>query len=739
MNKKLLFRSTLILIFSTFSLANINKAQQLNLSTDSQAKTPTSTSPITQIDPIVTTPKQVERLDRGLVAVRSNSSKVFISWRLFGTDPSDLTFNIYRAGVKLNSVPLSSVTNYEDITTTNSTYTIRPVLNNTEQQETKPVTVWAQNFLSIPMEPPAAGITPTAEAYTYSANDCSVGDVDGDGEYEIIVKWDPSNSKDNSLSGYTGNVFIDAYKLNGTRLWRIDLGKNIRAGAHYTQFIVYDLDGDGKAEMACKTADGTIDGTGVVIGSATADYRSTAGYILTGPEFLTVFNGETGKAMATTNYLPARGTVSTWGDSYGNRVDRFIAAVAYLDGAKPSLIMGRGYYTRLVRVAWDWRNGQLTQRWTFDSNTAGNGTYAGQGNHQMATGDFDGDGKDEVINGSSAINDNGSGLWTDLKGHGDAMHLSDMDPDLDGQEEWMCHEEPAKYGATGESFRNAKTGQLLWGVPGTTDIGRAMAADIDPQYPGYELWGAADANVYTCKGVAISAKRPSYNFGIWWDGDLSRELLDGTKLDKWNTTTKASERLFTVYDYGTASSNNSTKSNPGLMADILGDWREEMIFRSTDSKNLLLFTTNIPSPYRIYTLMHDTQYRTAIAWQNSAYNQPPNPSFFLGTSMKTAPVPNIVYAGPVPTFRFPEKTISEPLPVYPNPVKDILNIDLKTTHNNLTLALSNSSGQLIMDVRGDISYLNSFVNSRIKSLQTGIYILKIKDDSKVYTAKIIKE
>ena len=717
MNKKLLFRVTVFLISVLFLFSNSNYAQ----------------------DAVVNTPKQVERLDRGLVAVRANANKVFISWRLFGTDPSEITFNLYRGGVKLNTTPISTSTNYEDAISTNSTYTVRAVLNNIEQQESKPVTVWAQTYLNIPIEAPAGGTTPSGEGYTYSANDCSVGDVDGDGEYEIIVKWDPSNSKDNSIAGYTGNVYLDAYKLNGTKLWRIDLGKNIRAGAHYTQFMVYDLDGDGKAEIACKTADGTIDGTGVIIGTATADYRTVNGYVLSGPEFLTIFNGETGKAMATTNYLPARGTVSSWGDNYGNRVDRFIAAVAYVDGARPSLIMGRGYYTRLVRVAWDWRNGQLTQRWIFDSNTTGNSNYAGQGNHQMAIGDTDGDGKDEIFNGSSAINDNGSGLWTDRKGHGDAMHLSDMDTDIAGQELWMCHEDQSSYGGTGLTLRKAKTGELIWGVQTTGDIGRAMAADIDPQYPGYELWGSAGGNVYTNKGVAISTKVPAYNFGIWWDGDLSREILDGTTMNKWNTVTKTSDRLFTIYNFGNVSSNNSTKSNPGLTADILGDWREEMIFRSSDSKNLVLFTTTYPTSQRIYTLMHDTQYRTAIAWQNSAYNQPPNPSFFLGTGMATPPVPNITYAGPVSTSLIPLNKNVETLNFYPNPIKDFIRLDIKSTNPKLKLALTNSSGQMVMEVNGDVNYLNSFLNGHIKSLNTGLYILNVSDQSKMYSAKIIKE
>ncbi len=602
--------------------------------------TPPPPPPPVEPDPVVTTPKQMEALNRGLVAVRSNN-EVYVGWRLWGTDPSGISFNVYRDGVKLNASPITNSTNYVDAVGTTGAYTIRPVVNGVEGAATKPVTVWGQNHLAIPLQVPAGGVTPAGVSYTYTANDCSVGDVDGDGEYEIILKWDPTNAKDNSQAGYTGNVYLDAYKLDGTRLWRIDLGKNIRAGAHYTQFIVYDLDGDGKAEVACKTADGTIDGTGVVIGNPLADFRNSSGYILSGPEFLTVFNGLTGKAMATTDYIPARGNVSSWGDSYGNRVDRFVAAVAYLDGARPSLIMGRGYYTRLVRAAYDFRDGKLTLRWVFDSNTPGNGAYAGQGNHQMSIGDVDGDGKDEICNGSSTINDDGKGLYANGLGHGDALHMTDLDPDRPGQEVWQCHEDPGSYGQFGLEFRDAKTGTPLWGVATTGDIGRAMAADVDPAHKGYEVWGSA-GGLYTNKGVQISTSKPSMNFGLWWDGDLSRELLDGTKLDKWNPATKSSNRLFTIYNTGTATHINGTKANPNLSADLLGDWREEMIFRSADNTQLLLFTTTLPTDHRIYTLMHDAQYRTAIAWQNSSYNQPPHPSFYLGNDMPAPPVPNIV-------------------------------------------------------------------------------------------------
>lgn len=598
----------------------------------------------------------MERLNRGVVAVRTSADQVYIGWRLFGTDPANIAFNVYRGTTRVNASPITGATNITDKTSSSGLYTVRPVINGKEQAASEAAGVWAKNYLSIPIQAPTSGTTPAGATYAYNANDCSVGDLDGDGDYEIVVKWDPSNAQDNSRPGYTGNVYLDGYTLDGTRLWRIDLGRNIRAGAHYTQFMVYDLDGDGRAEVACKTADGTVDGQGKVIGDAAADYRNANGFILSGPEFLTIFNGQTGAAMASTTYLPQRDPVggdtptadqmkATWGDQNGNRIDRFIATVAYLDGQRPSLIMGRGYYTRLVRVAWDWRNGQLTRRWIFDSESSDeNHAYRHQGNHQLTTGDVDGDGKDEVINGSSVIDDDGKGLYANGLGHGDALHLSDMDPDRPGQEVWQCHESERSYGNYGLEFRDAKTGQPLWGVPGPGDIGRSLAADIDPNHKGYECWGST-GGLYDCKGQQIGTAKPPVNFAIWWDGDLSRELLDGPRVSKWDPATNTNNRLFSVTDLAGGVSNNGTKANPGVTADLLGDWREELVFRNGTNTELLLFTTTGLTETRLFTLMHDAQYRVAVAHQNSAYNQPPQPSFYLGTGMNAPPKPNIVLVG----------------------------------------------------------------------------------------------
>ena len=608
--------------------------------------------------------RQVEYLTRGVNAISIGSSKVYVNWRMLGTDSAAIAFNVYRStdgatAVKRNSTPITATTDFTDssVTTTKSNaYFIRPVVNGVEGEASESFTLPAnapvQQYRTVPLQVPAGGVTPTGEAYTYSANDTSAADLDGDGDYELVVKWDPSNSKDNSQSGTTGNVYLDAYELDGTRLWRIDLGRNIRAGAHYTQFIVYDFDGDGRAEMGVKTAPGTIDGTGqaVLLGTAkvTDDYRSSTGYVLSGPEYLTVFDGLTGRALATTNYVVPRGTVSAWGDSYGNRVDRFLAGVGYFDGQRPSLLMCRGYYTRTVLTAWDYRAGQLTQRWIFDTGNATTGAlagYRGQGAHSLTVGDVDGDGRDEVTYGAMAINDDGTPLYTTGLGHGDALHMSDMIPSRPGLEVYQVHETESAHKGKGGDLRDAATGALIAYVPGTGDVGRGCAFDIDPRYPGFEMWNSSDGGIYASDGTRIQDKPSNMpqNFGIWWDGDPLRELLDGTTIGDWriDLTTNTGGRVNYVFAPAGLSGNNGTKNTPCLTADLYGDWREEVVWRKSDSTALQIWSTTIASQVRLPTLMHDIQYREAVAWQNVAYNQPPHTSYFIGQGMATPVQPNV--------------------------------------------------------------------------------------------------
>ena len=603
--------------------------------------------------------RQMEALDRGIVAIRKSPEEVFISWRLFGADPYKTGFNLYRDNKKLNKKPLTITTTYTDITTTNGVYTVKAIIRGKEEVSSSSCTVWLQSYLKIPLNRPLGGTMekevvsnrqnqstriegkPSSgnqsinnrtdqpqqdrRNYTYSPGDASVGDLDSDGQYEIVLKWDPSNARDNAQDGYTADVILDAYELDGRQLWRIDLGKNIRAGAHYTQFMVYDLDGDGKAEMACKTADGTIDGKGKVIGDSSANYINEKGKIVNGPEFLTVFNGETGEAMKTVDYVPGRGDQCAWGNNEcnGNRVDRFLACIAYLDGVHPSLVMCRGYYGRLTICAWDWQKGELTQRWFFDSDK-GHPEYMGQGNHNLSVGDIDNDGKDEIVYGSSAYDDNGEPMYTTGMGHGDAMHLSDLDPDIPGLEVWAVKET----GGWGGVLHVAANGKILFSVPGEGDTGRGLAADIYPDHRGFEMWSSTSKGIYSVKGEKITDVVPSVNFRIYWDGDLQDELLDKSYIDDWDYLNHKPLRLLDASVFG-GSSINGTKATPVLSADILGDWREEVIFRGNDNASLLLFSTTIPTNYRLFTLMHDPVYRLGVAWQNVVYNQPPHLGFYL--------------------------------------------------------------------------------------------------------------
>ncbi|MBM6993076.1 MAG: rhamnogalacturonan lyase [Prevotella sp.] len=632
---------------------------------------------------------KTEHLGRGVVAVRSGD-KVVISWRTLLSDKTGESFDIYRDGIKLNTQPLTTGGTFfidSNPSGKDAVYEVRGggINGRYRLKASSP-----EGYISIPLVAPTTEDSidlrprifrrrPNATAnngntaaedqrprkipVTYSANDATVADVDGDGEYEIILKWDPRNSHDNSQAGMTSPVFFDCYRLDGTRLWRINMGPNIRAGAHYTQFLAYDFDGDGRAELMMKTADGTIDGTGKAIGDATKDWRNTDkrsaqyGRIMEGPEFLTVFNGLTGAAMKTVDYVPDRGKPGIWGDDHANRSERYLAALAFLDGKHPSAVFCRGYYTRTTLAAWNWDGRDLKLHWYFDTDpqkeqkellsrlhltNKGKAEYAGQGNHNLRVADVDGDGKDEITYGAMCVDHDGSPLYNTKMGHGDALHLV-AEPVTNKLYIWDPHENRRD----GSDLRDAATGQVIFQQKAKFDVGRAMAADIDSTQYGVEVWSA---NVPLTSPFSKTAQRNeqngevdysdinrgirhlSCNFSIWWQGGLTRQLLDHETITRYNPDTQGIEVVCRL----DGAFNNGTKSNPCLSGDIIGDWREEVIMRDEQSTELRIYTTDIPTPHRVPCLMTDIPYRESVAYQNVAYNQPPELGYYLGPD---APLP----------------------------------------------------------------------------------------------------
>jgi rhamnogalacturonan endolyase len=628
----------------------------------------------------------VERLSRGVVGVQQPDGKVFVSWRLLAGDAPGTAFNVYRttapgpvpvafpgqapAGAergpvmtRLNDAPLAGPTWILDPQPNldrETAYFVRAIVDGAEGEPSRPFVFPAnpdpRPYHAVPIRTPEG----------YTPGDASLGDLDGDGDYEIILKQE-RNPQDNSRSGLTGETLLQAYTTGGTLLWTINLGKNIREGAHYTQFMVADFDGDGRAELACKTADGTVDGTGKIIGDATADHRNDRGHIVRGPEFLTVFDGRTGAALATTDYLPGRHPDTqdptpeqmraVWGDGNANRSERYLAGVAWLDGRLPSIVMCRGYYTRSTLAAWDWRDGRLTSRWVFDSDKLGppdrTNPWRGQGNHNLSVADVDGDGKQEIIYGAMVVDDDGTGLHSTGWGHGDALHVGDFVPGRPGLEIGDIQE---RFDAQGLSLRDARTGEAIFTIPSVQAAteggdrgegpGRGNTFNIDPRFPGAESWaaGAQMDGIHDATGRKVVEKRPRgmpVNFGVYWDGDLLRELLDGNRIVKWNWETESVDPLLTAH---ACTSANGTKATPAVSADLWGDWREEVIWATRDKRELRIYTSTIPTPHRLVTLMHDPQYRAAIAWQNTAYNQPPHPSFALDESLPLPPAPVVEFA-----------------------------------------------------------------------------------------------
>lgn len=723
--------------------------------------------------------EQREKLSRGLVAVKRTDG-IFLAWRLFieevqGYSSSGLTgvgFYIYKNGKKIAEVHDS--TNFLDTDgTSDDWYSVSPVHSNTDgvvPMESTPVQAWKSgtNYIDIPMKIPEGGITPAGQTYTYSINDMSVGDADGDGEYEYYVKWDPSNSHDVSHKGYTGNCFIDCYKLDGRLLWRIDMGKNIRSGAHYTQFMVYDFDGDGKAEMAVKTAPGTKtlyyndDGsirkeTYITIPAkdikrgithsdnyvcSAEDYRNHLvsvfrnwhshpevkaghwpetleecfgleksytyplsktdadalvtyfydvyakqrspkndlsnfeGFIFTGPEYLTMFDGN-GEEIETIDFpFPRIDDGLMWGDYAWNRiepcnrVDRFLSGVAYLDGMRPYLIVCRGYYTRAAVASYSFFDRTFKQKFCTDSGFVpmknpfkGSGerlegisplygSLAGQGNHSLAAADIDGDGCQEIIFGAAAIDHDGSILYSsrgnlnegkDLNtliipsdhddenkplikfGHGDAMHTARIDPDLPGFQTFNVFEEGSSV-PWGYALRDAATGRVLFGKPSDKDLGRCMIGDIDPSRRGLEVW--VD-EVLSCTGKSTGLPLPGTNQSIRWSADMTTQIIDGNDIfANHSGVIHDSVKGAVLIPEGTAV-NNGTKGNPCLVADLFGDWREELVLRTSDNSAVRIYMNTNITCHKLFTLMHDIQYRAGVAWQNNCYNQPCYTKFYF--------------------------------------------------------------------------------------------------------------
>jgi rhamnogalacturonan endolyase len=705
------------------------------------------------------TARYMEKLDRGLIAVKSGSG-YFLSWRLFGTDPQDNTFgfNVYKGTSKLNTAVITNATCYQDNSSGTGTYTVKPVTNGVEGDPSENALLINNGYVNIPITAPPGGTDPSG-SYTYSANDCSIGDLDGDGQYELVLKWDPSDARDNEMTGYTGTCILDGYKLDGTKLWRIDLGKNIRAGAHYTQFLVYDFDGDGMAEVAMKTAPGTKDGlnnflkTGPAAGADnTADYRSSAaktlGKVTTGPEWYTVFNGKTGAELVTVLYKPDRGVTASWGalagiaspagdlgwgnDSVFNFVDRFLTSVAYLDGERPSLVPCRGYYWRSALWALDWRGGQLTERWLFDTKDGGNGKdgkplqssqgYESQGSHSLRQGDVDGDGFDEIVYGSCTIDHDGKGLYSTGLRHGDALHMSVMDPTGTGMQVWMVDEQVSENNGIGAHFQDAATGKFLWTDPGTKDNGRGCCGPMIAGTKGWQMW-SGDGGLWDASHKNVGSPPSSSNFTIWWGPDLNRFAENGTSITPYGSAGGTGLNVPSTE----CSSNNGSKSTPALTADIFGDWREEVVYRSSKNDALRIYTTTQPTTNRLYTLMHDPVYRMSVATENVAYNQPPEPGIYIGPGMTLPEAkPNIKYYGTVDVKQ--QRTVFHgPTPVnYSLKVFGDRTIALPSEFNGMPKVVT------VYDCEGKTMHKSVVRNNTINlqkdfGMPDGIYMVRVND------------
>ncbi|MBR4481374.1 MAG: autotransporter-associated beta strand repeat-containing protein [Prevotella sp.] len=581
--------------------------------------------------------RMTDRLDRGLVAVRTDAG-VFCTWRVLAEEYYDVKYNIYRDGIKLNGDHPLEVSNFLDTSggNENSQYTVTAVVRGTEKAHSKVATVWAQNYLEIT---PDHGDLKS----TYVPNDACCADVDGDGELEILLKFDNQSwaSADYPKAGYEGEYFIiEVYKLDGRKLWWIDLGPNMADFQNNEQNIIaYDWDEDGRAEAVMRASDGTVihmaDGTTYEIGDPTKNYLAATStgqwFVHEGQEFLVYMDGATGKPYQVMDYPLKRleaGETSldaAWGDGYGHRSTKHFFGAPCLDGRKASIFLARGIYTRHKMVALDVNpdTHELTERWRWTNNTPGSSWYA-QGYHNYSIADVDWDGRDEICFGSMVIDDNGHGLSTTGLGHGDAHHVGDFNPYIHGQELYACNEDRPD-----NNYRDATTSKIYYRQTSSNDDGRAMMGNFSNDYPGclgrsgHDTAISSVTNEHIPEDIAFDV-----NFRIYWDGDLLEETFNGTG------TRNSTGRIYKpgvgdLLKLEGSLTNNDTKATPCYQGDILGDWREEVIMRTKDNK-IRIYTTTIPTDWRIPTLWHDHQYRNAMVWQMCGYNQPPHVSYFLG-------------------------------------------------------------------------------------------------------------
>jgi fibronectin-binding autotransporter adhesin len=571
--------------------------------------------------------RQPEKLGRGVVALRNSGTQVYVGWRWLANDPEDIGFNVYRvtgsSTNKLNASLITNTTDYVDATanlTVTNSYFVRCVTNGFEFAPSLSFTVPANQavpvdfqgkvgpYVAIPLQPLTDAVYTVAHAWP--------GDLDGDGEFDYVVTRSPD------LAAATQKV--EAYSRFGQMLWRVDLGPNslnrdnIEPGASAVSVgqddhvTVFDMDGDGKAEVLVKTADGVVLGDNSVV---TTNNNVS--------EFISVLDGMTGAEKA-------RAAVPNPFFSDGPLAGNF--GILYCDGVHPSLVfagknrIGSGSFNVII-TAWDWRNGQLVQRWSWIKPSTGN--YA-QG-HQIRIADVNNDGKDDLVEIGYALDgDTGTPLFDTELIHGDRYHTTDLDPDRPGLETYAIQQDNPALMAT--ALYDAGTGQMIkkWYGSALSDVGRGNAGDVDPNVRGAEVW-STQTNLYSATGDFVDFNHPNVNFSIWWDADLVRETLDTGRVDKW-----IGGRIFSPYSVDNFAPIILTRNAQPLYGDLFGDWREEILFESNDHAKLMIFTPVSPSTTRLVTFLQDPEYRECLTVKG--YMQTTWPSYYVGVGMAAPPV-----------------------------------------------------------------------------------------------------